>query len=136
MNIAINKLIINNQENDYINNKKEFELFTKTFCKETNLSNIIDYNNYYSLFYLSSNVEYFNFSNKAQPIKPLNIQNINQTKQPAFQIKLDDKKSSINTTKMNINLRLMQIHKNDVQEENINKDEFSKIYSEILPSLF
>ncbi len=132
MNIAINKLINNsNQDKDFTKTKSEFGLFTKTFCSESNLSSIGQYQNYFSLFYLPSNVDSFNFSNKTQPVQPLNFQNI---KQPGFQIKLDDKKSPINTIKMNINLSLMQIPKIEEQVEKINKAEFSKICSEILPN--
>lgn len=132
MNIAINKL----KENPSISTKTEFGLFTKTFC-DSNVSNLSNnqYQNYFSLFYLPNNFESFNFTNQVQQVvQPLNLQNISKIKQPGFQIKLDDKKSPISTIKMNINLSLMQIPKIEEQAEKLNKVEFSKVCSEVLPN--
>ena len=123
MNIAINKLINNDQEKDFFTKtKSEFGLFTKTFCSDASFG-LDNYQNYFSLFYLPSNIDAFNLSNnKAQSAQPQSINQI-KAKQPDFHIKLDDKKSPINTIKMNINLSLMQIPKIEEQVEKINKAE-------------
>lgn len=119
-NLIFNKSPLQINFNNQKPKQQDFSLFTKAF--NITSSSTFNLDNYYSLFHKQVN-------NQFSISLPTNNKIDKNTK-----VVEESKKSPVNTIKMNLNLESLQISKTEEPKEKMNKVEFSKVCSEVLPN--